>query len=265
VNDGPLRRFHEKFIVETRTVPASARRNLYIIAATLAVVGLVAFLAILDSVRETDGLSVIDEPIQGWLEGMRSPIVTVVMATVATVFGPIALPLIVLVATVWWGFAAKHAWRPVLLGVAMLVGVATVQILAPVIGRERPPISSMLLGPDHTPSFPSGHVMGAADFLLITTFLVFSRRRNPISTTVAFVVTIILVALTAACRVYLGYHWPTDVLASLSLSLIVVGGVIAVDTWRTVRIESPPGPEDRLPSPRGPRAQRPASPNRSFR
>ncbi|MFF1634682.1 phosphatase PAP2 family protein [Leifsonia sp. NPDC058248] len=203
----------------------------------LALIGLAAFLVILDSVQEGDGLSVIDKPVQGWLEGMRSPTLTVVMATVATVFGPVALPIIVLVTVVWWGFAAKHAWRPLLLAGSMIVGVATVQILAPVIGRERPPINMMLIGADHTPSFPSGHVMGATDFLLITTYLVFSRRRNPVTTVIALIVAAALAIATAASRVYLGYHWPTDIFASISLSLVVVGGVIAVDTWRTVRVE----------------------------
>lgn len=235
---GALRRFHKKFVVEVRTVRPSARRDLFIIAATLGVVGLVAFLAILGSVRESDGLSIIDEPIQSWLRGMESPSLTVVMTIIATVFGPIAMPIVVLVTTVWWGFAAKHAWRPFVLAGGMIVGVAVVQILAPVIGRDRPPISLMLLEADYTPSFPSGHVMGATDFLLITTFLVFSRRRRPISTALAFLVAIILVAATASCRVYLGYHWPTDALASISLSLIVLGGVIAVDTWRTVRVRA---------------------------
>lgn len=236
---GTKRRFHEKFIVEVRTVPVSSRRNLYIIAGILLVVGLVAFLVILDSVREGDGLSVLDRPVQRWLEGMRSPTLTIVMATVATIFGPIALPIIVLVTTVWWGFAAKHAWRPLLLAGSMLGGVAAVQILAPVIGRERPPINAMLIGVDHTPSFPSGHVMGATDFLLITTFLVFSRRRNPVSAVIALIVATFLAVATAASRVYLGYHWPTDALASVALSLVVLGGVIAVDTWRTVRVEPP--------------------------
>lgn len=239
------RRIPEKFIVEVRTVPASSRRNLYIISAVLMLVGLVCFLVILDSVRESDGLSAIDRPVQGWLEGMRSPTMTVVMATVATVFGPVALPIIVLVTAVWWGFAARHAWRPLLLAASMLVGVAIVQILAPIVGRERPPVDSMLIGADHTPSFPSGHVMGATDFLLITTFLVFSRRRNPVSTVIALVVAAVLAILTATCRVYLGYHWPTDVLASVSLSLVVVGGVIAVDTWRTVRVR--PDGEEQAP------------------
>jgi len=236
---GRLRRFHERFIVEERIVSAATRRNLYLISALLVVVGLSAFLVILDSVTESDGLSVIDEPIQAWLQGLRGPLLTVIMATIAVVFGPIALPIIALVTTVWWGFAAKHAWRPILLAGGLIVGVLIVQILAPTIGRDRPPIESMLLEVDHTPSFPSGHVMGAADFLLITTYLVFSRRRNPISTIVALVVASILVVLVASCRVYLGYHWPTDVMASVSLSLIVLGGVIAVDTWRTVRVAPP--------------------------
>ncbi|WP_374009558.1 phosphatase PAP2 family protein [Leifsonia sp. LS-T14] len=237
-----MRRLHEKFIVEVRTVPASSRRNLYIISAVLMVVGLVAFLVILDSVRESDGLSAIDKPIQAWLEGMRTPTLTVVMATIATVFGPVAMPIIVLVTAVWWGLAARHAWRPLLLAAGMIVGVAIVQILAPVIGRDRPPIDAMLIGVDHTPSFPSGHVMGAIDFLLITTYLVFSRRRNPVSTVIALVVAALLAIATAVCRVYLGYHWPTDVLGSVSLSLVVVGGVVAVDTWRTVRV-GPAGEE----------------------
>ena len=37
----------------------------------------------------------------------------------------------------------------------------------------------MLFGADHTFSFPSGHVLGACDFLLVGTFLIFSRRENP--------------------------------------------------------------------------------------
>ncbi len=237
---GRLRRFHDRFVVETRDVSRTGRLVLYIVAAALMAVGLTVFLVVLDAVNESDGLTAVDEPVRDWFESIQSPGLTVLMTIVATVFGPVAMPIVVLVTTLWWGLAAKHAWRPLLLAGGMIVGVATVQILAPIVGRDRPPIATMLLEVDHTPSFPSGHVMGATDFLLITAYLVFSRRRNPVSTVVALVVAVILVVLTASCRIYLGYHWATDVLASVSLSLVVVGAVVAVDTWRTVRVVDPP-------------------------
>ncbi|NEM91839.1 phosphatase PAP2 family protein [Galbitalea soli] len=234
---GRLRRFHEKFMVEERRMPASAKRRLYLWSIILVAVGLVAFIVILTSVLGKDDLSVIDQPIESFMRTLRTPTLTTVMITVAIVFGPIALPIIILVTVLLWGFLAKHAWRPVLLAAGTLTGVIIVQILAPIIGRHRPPIQYMLFGVDHTSSFPSGHVMGACDFLLITTYLVFSRRQHIASTVTGFLVAIVLIALAVVCRVYLGYHWPTDALASVSLSLIVLGGVIALDTRRTAVVD----------------------------
>lgn len=236
---GRLRRFHERFIVEERVVPASARRNLFIVALILVVAGLAAFLFIFDSVLEADDISSVDAPVEHWLDGKHAEWLTIVMIVLATVFGPIAMPIIILVTTVTWGIAAKHAWRPLLLAGGMLLGVIIVQVLAPVISRERPPVGDMMLEIDHTSSFPSGHVMGVADFLFITTYLVFSRHRRPVITVLAFVTASVIVLLTAACRIYLGYHWATDALASIALSLVVLGIVIAVDTWRTVRVGTP--------------------------
>lgn len=236
---GRLRRFNDRFIVEERRVPAAARRNLVIVAIALMAIGLAAFVTVLDSVLDRNGLSEIDAPVERWLETGRTEWVTSAMIVVAIAFGPIVMPIIIVITTVAWGIAAKHAWRPLLLAGGMLLGVVIVQSLAPVISRERPPISDMLFGVDTTSSFPSGHVMGVADFLLISTYLVFSRHRRPGVMVLAFAAASGIVLLTAACRIYLGYHWATDALGSLSLSLIVLGIVIAVDTWRTVRVGSP--------------------------
>jgi len=236
---GRLRRFNEKFLVEERVVPASAKRTLVVVAIALMAVGLAAFVTVLDSVVDRDGLSAIDAPVEQWLETGRTEWLTIVMIVIAIAFGPIVMPIIIVITTITWGVTAKHAWRPLLLAGGMLLGVVIVQALAPVIARERPPISDMLFGVDHTSSFPSGHVMGVADFLLITTYLVFSRHRRPVIMVLAFVAASGIVLLTAACRIYLGYHWATDALGSLSLSLVVLGIVIAVDTWRTVRVGSP--------------------------
>jgi membrane-associated phospholipid phosphatase len=235
-SQGRWRVFQDKFVVEERFMSATARRNLFRIAVALMVVGIVLFSVILAGVLLKDGVADADEPVRSWLLTLRSQPLTTIMIVLAIVFGPIALPIIVLVATVAWGLLAKHAWRPILLAGAMLTGVILAQVVGRIVERQRPPLDLMLFGADRTFSFPSGHVLGACDFLLVTTYLVYSRRRNSSSAVVAFAVAGVGIFFAAVSRLYLGYHWTSDALASLSLSLVVLGAVIALDTWRTARI-----------------------------
>jgi undecaprenyl-diphosphatase len=230
------RRFHDKFVVEERYIKPEARKALYRWAVLLAVVGAVLFVATLIGVLQGDGLAAADESARNWLLALRSELLTVVMIFLAVVFGPIALPIIVLVVILVWGFAAKHAWRPMLLAGAMISGVVISQIILQIVKRSRPPVELMLFGPDHTFSFPSGHVLGACDFLLVGTFLIFSRRDNTRAAILGFVGAGVGIVLAALSRLYLGYHWLSDALASLSLAFIILGAVIALDTWRTARI-----------------------------
>ena len=158
------------------------------------------------------------------------------MIVLAIIFGPIAMPIIVLVVTVAWAIAAKHVWRPFLLAVGMATGVILAQVLAPVVRHPRPPIALMLFGPDKSFSFPSGHVLGASDFLLILAFLIASRRQRTGFTVTVFTVAVLGLLLQVASRLYLGYHWISDTTASIALSMVIVGAIIAIDTRRTARI-----------------------------
>jgi len=235
-SSGWWRVFHDKFVVEERYMSADARRNLYRIAVALMIVGAVMFTFILFSVLQHTGISAVDEPVRSGLVKLRGEPTTTIMIILAIVFGPIGLPIIILVFTVAWGLLAKHAWRPMVLAGAMLTGVILAQLIGRSVGRQRPPVDLMLFGADTTFSFPSGHVLGACDFLLITTFLVFSRRKNPKAAVAGFVVAGIGIFFAAVSRLYLGYHWTTDALASLSISFVILGSVMLLDTWRTARI-----------------------------
>ncbi|WP_411374370.1 phosphatase PAP2 family protein [Arthrobacter sp. MPF02] len=233
---GKWRYFHDKFVVEERYVEPAHRRALYRYAVILAAAGVALFITTLISVLQADGLSAADTPVRDWLLGTRSATLTAAMIFLAVVFGPIALPIIVLVVVVAWSFAARHAWRPILLASAMISGVIISQIILQIVRRSRPPVDQMLFGIDQTFSFPSGHVLGACDFLLVGAYLIFSRRRNTRAAVWGFVAAGVGILLAAVSRLYLGYHWLSDALASVSLSLIILGGVIAVDTWRTARV-----------------------------
>jgi membrane-associated phospholipid phosphatase len=233
---GWWRVFHDKFMVEERFMSEHARKNLYRIAVALMILGAVLFFLILADVLQEGAVSAGDEPVRSWLLGLRSETLTTVMIILAVIFGPVGLPIIVLVVTVTWGLLARHAWRPILLAAAMLTGVGLAQIIGRAVDRQRPPVDLMLFGADHTFSFPSGHVLGACDFLLLTTFLVFSRHSSPKAAVVGFVMAGIGVFFAAVSRLYLGYHWVTDAMASVSISLVIFGAVMALDTWRTARV-----------------------------
>lgn len=225
-----------KFTLERHEVTAHERAVLLRSAVVLAVVGAMLFAVMLTGVLTHTGVQRLDRPVETWFNGLRDPDRTGVMIVLAVVFGPVGMPIIVLVVTVVWFLLARHAWRPLLLASSMVLGVATAQLLAPLVRHPRPPIGLMLLGPDHTFSFPSGHVLGASDFFLIGAFLLASRAHRRWLTVLLFTIAALMIAVQVVSRLYLGYHWLTDVSASVGLSMMITSVAIAVDTHATARV-----------------------------
>jgi undecaprenyl-diphosphatase len=232
--------FRRKFLAEVRPRTERQRLRLHLIAAVLVAVGAVGFTLLLVDVLQHAGLTLLDPPVERGIERLRAPGPTVVLIVLAVVFGPIGMPLLVAVVTVGWFLRARHAWRPLLLAAAMITGVVLAEVISHAVGRPRPPLSRMLYGPDHTPSFPSGHLLGLANFLLVGGYLVASRSRRLLVGVPIFAVAGTGIAIMALDRIYLGYHWPTDTAASACLALLELGVVVAVDTWRTVETETHP-------------------------
>ena len=228
--------WQQKFIVEERKVAPSTRRRLYRSSLVLMVVGLVLFGVLVVSVMTQSGLQRFDQPVAEWFISLRNGGLTSVMSVLAVVFGPTALPILVLVVIVAWTLLAKHAWRPILLAGGMITGVVLAKVIAPLVQHPRPPADLMLMGADSSYSFPSGHVLGTADFLLILAFLVSSRRQNKSLTVLLFSIAAVVILAQVASRLYLGYHWISDTAASISLSLVILGAIMAIDTHRTVRV-----------------------------
>jgi undecaprenyl-diphosphatase len=89
----------------------------------------------------------------------------------------------------------------------------------------------------YSASFPSGHsTLSAATFLTLAV-LIASLEPNRGTKAMVFVLAFALVLAIGFSRVYLGVHWPSDVLAGWSL-----GGAWALGAWTVLRRTTPRPP-----------------------
>lgn len=135
------------------------------------------------------------------------------------------LPLVVLIAIVAIYLYLKGHWRTSAAVVASgLLGVVVSQIVKALVDRDRPHIVPQLM-PEVSGSFPSGHaMMSAIVYLTLGTML---ARLETDPTVRRFVIGTAM-ALTVAVgfsRIYLGVHWPSDVMGGWVLGALWVVGV----------------------------------------
>jgi undecaprenyl-diphosphatase len=118
-----------------------------------------------------------------------------------------------------WVIVATVAARP-----------AVEWLLKEIVSRPRPTGARLVDGTGF--SFPSGHVLAAAATwaFLPAVVALYTRRRSLWWAAVA--VSGSLVGLMAWCRVWLGVHWTSDVVASLALSFLAFS---AIEAWLVSR------------------------------
>jgi membrane protein DedA with SNARE-associated domain len=133
-----------------------------------------------------------------------------------TQFCAAAVLLIILVVT--------RQWRHAIFACATTLGAAIInQSMKHTFARARPEV---LAEPLTTYSMPSGHA--SASFALFMTLAVLAGRGQPVRLRLTWLV---LGAIPAASicvsRVYLGVHWPTDVLAGMLLAFFTCAASLA--------------------------------------
>lgn len=191
-----------------------ARRAL---VTTLAVGGGIAVAAtagaayIYDGVTGRDGIQSLDRPALERAKRLRSPLADGVAATIAHVFGPVAMPALTL------GSAAAFAIRdrrasPVTVLLAAGAGSLAMTLLGKdLIKRNRPRRRDAIPPFETSPSFPSGHTLNTTTIIGTLAYLLALRQER----TAPQVAIIGGAAGTAATvglsRVLLGAHWFTDV------------------------------------------------------
>ncbi len=214
-----------------QTAPAGVTHPPYAFIALAAVAGAVLVITLLGATIARGTQFAFDRSI---MLGLRAPgdLATPIgprwlkqaMVDVTALGGETVLTIVVALA-VGYLLAARHLLTAALVFGGSVSGAIAVGIGKRLVGRERPALVDHLVEVSSA-SFPSGHATSSAIIYLTIALVVMQIVPQRRARAFLFAATIALVLTIGASRVYLGVHWPSDVIAGWS-----AGAMWALAWW----------------------------------
>ena len=212
----------------------TVRRNAIILS--LFAIGFVMFFSIYDGVRENEDLATLDNPLLSWVMTHQNSQLIAAMRIVTDIMSPTGISIIAIVGALAWAYRKKDYWRPALIVGAVALAFVTSAIIKTFTARARPTLTDLIdANAAISYSFPSGHTIGVAILLLTLGYFFCEYMPTPRRIATWLIIILTGISLVAFSRIYLGYHWLTDVTASVGLAIIIVAIVIAVDSYFSPR------------------------------
>jgi len=175
-----------------------------------------------------------DLPFTRELQENRSPLVFWPMYLISYLGFPFQSAIIfVLVALALWAVRLRLEAGFLVLTLLADGLAALIKLL---VGRERP--SSGLVHVAQalaSPSFPSGHTVHYVVFYGFLAYVIVTNFRDTWARRAVLGVCVVLIVLVGPSRVYLGEHWPTDVIGGYLIGALCLLPLIAGYVWTKER------------------------------
>ena len=195
-----------------------------------AVGGLVLFTWLAEEMLE-GATARFDSAVRLWVHGFASPPLTSAMRVI-TRMGTTGLAAVLIVAIAV--FLSKGWKRAIVWMVLSLLG-ATILSVSLKYGFHRPrPVPFFGIAP-HSYSFPSGHSLFSLCVYGTLAGLINARVRSLWWRVLVWTVAALLVIAIGLSRIYLGVHYPSDVIAGYLAALVWVSSLVIADRVRKTR------------------------------
>jgi len=183
-----------------------------------------AFGSVVQDVVSGNGTARFDLPVTRWILERQVDWLTHVMAAVTAFGGMSVIVAIVLV----FGLIARRrsgTWTPLIVALIAVVGALVLSdVVKPLVGRGRP----ALPGARRTGgfAFPSGHATQSVAAYGCLAYVAAGWFRTWSAKVAAWTLALVVVLLIGFSRVYLGYHWVTDVLGGYAAGAVWLAAVL---------------------------------------
>ncbi|CAN5890098.1 hypothetical protein BH11GEM1_BH11GEM1_18840 [soil metagenome] len=187
-----------------------------VVGAIIAVAATVAFASFAEHVL-AGGTQAFDVAILQWLHGHQSKALTAVMVEMTYLgTGTVVIVIVGVAALFLWHTEHKHSAR--LLLAATIGNILLDGTLKLVYHRPRPSLFAWQTTAVSS-SFPSGHAMSATVVYGTVAYLLMRLQKHRWAKMLTLSTAILLILLICLTRLYLGVHYPSDVLGGIIVGL----------------------------------------------
>ncbi len=188
-----------------------------VIGIVLSVISVIIFADIAKDVLDQE-TRVVDNALSQTVYSWRNPGLTEIMIFISL----LGADIIVFAAGLFTIFLTwkKHKREAILFVTVLIIGLLINIILKVIFQRPRPDMDP-IMDLSSSYSFPSGHAMNAFIFYSVMSYFVYHFTHNKLLSIGVTVFSLLLILLIGFSRVYLGVHYPSDVLAGFIAGFFV--------------------------------------------
>ncbi|HMC56715.1 MAG TPA: phosphatase PAP2 family protein [Gemmatimonadaceae bacterium] len=192
--------------------------------ASIALLGTYGFAKFAGHVR-SGSTQAFDDAVLRWFAQHRSGTLDSIMLEI-TFLGTGTVVLMIVAISGMFLWLTRHKYSALLLLVSTFGGIALNNLLKLGFSRPRPQIVAWGTHASSW-SFPSGHAMSAAVVYGTVAYLAARLQRRHVTRVMTMGMAAVMIVLISASRLYLGVHYPSDVIAGLIIGLAWAGFCMA--------------------------------------
>lgn len=179
----------------------------------------VASAEIYDNVKDADGLATLDAPALDLAISLRTPTNVAVAQFLTNLGGPIGLTIILIIIVAVMTICWRSRTPLILMTIGMGGSLLMTAIGKDLVGRSRPSEVYAVPPYETSPSFPSGHALNNSVAACLVAYLLLLHLTSMLLRIVTVVLAVVWFVTIGLTRVFLGYHWLTDVMVGWTLGL----------------------------------------------
>lgn len=164
-----------------------------------------------------------DDPVREFFYGLRTPGLTGIAVAITMLADKRVIICICILLLI---IPQTRLRFGVPLSAGALGVILTNTLIKHLVQRSRPDVLHLVT--EHGHSFPSGHSITSVFFYGLAIWLVWRHVNDPAARRILTIFLAIPVLLIGPTRIYLGVHYPTDVLAAWCLAIVAIAVVIEV-------------------------------------